>query len=419
VYRLHWRTRFKKKENAMTSMPLRIPATQGHDLAARLELPAGTPRAYAVFAHCFTCSKESKAAAYIAQALAARGIAVLRFDFTGLGQSGGDFADSTFSSNVEDLVCAANFLKDNHGAPQILVGHSLGGAAVLAGAGRIPDARAIATIGAPYDPRHVERLIENKAELRAKGEATVDIGGRPFRIRKDFLDDLERHDPSKHIGELGKALLVLHSPVDATVEIANAAKIFTAAKHPKSFVSLDRADHLLTRQEDAAYAAEVLAAWAGRYIEAAPQASVRGVRVVEAGHGRFAQDVYSGRHRLRADEPVSVGGFDTGPTPYDLLCAALGACTAMTVRLYADRKRLPLSRVSVDLKHGKVHEADCEHCEQSDARIDRIDRVLSLEGPLDDAQRAKLLEIADKCPVHRTLTSKIEIETRLAEPGGV
>ena len=399
----------------MASTSLRIPATLGHELAARLELPSGAPRAYALFAHCFTCSKDSKAAAYVGQALAARGIAVLRFDFTGLGASGGEFADSTFSANIEDVVCAANYLEEHYGAPQILIGHSLGGAAVLAAAGRIPEARAVATVGAPYEPRHVEHLITNREELREKGEATVDIGGRPFRIRRDFLEDLERHDPSKHIGELRKALLILHSPRDAIVDIANAAKIFGAAKHPKSFVSLDHADHLLTRQDDAAYAAEVLAAWATRSIEAAQQDGVPGVRVVEAGQGKFAQDIYTGRHRLRADEPVSAGGFDSGPNPYDLLCAALGACTAMTVRLYADHKKLPLSRVSVDLTHGKVYEADCENCESGAAKIDRIDRVLTLEGDLDEAQKAKLLEIADKCPVHRTLHSKVSVETRLAD----
>ena len=398
----------------MASAPLRIPATQGHDLAARLDTPAGAPRAYALFAHCFTCSKESKAAAYVGQALAARGIAVLRFDFTGLGASGGDFADSNFSSNIDDIVCAANYLREHHGAPQILIGHSLGGAATLAAAGRIPEARAVGTIGAPYDPHHVEHLIRNKDELIAKGEATVDIGGRPFHVRKQFLDDLERHDPSKHIGELGKALLILHSPRDAIVEIGNATKIFTAAKHPKSFVSLDDADHLLTRQEDSAYAAEVLAAWASRYIETAAQEAVPGVRVVGTRQGKLAHDVYMGRHRLRADEPVSAGGADSGPTPYDLLTAALGACTAMTLRIYADFKKIPLERVTVDLKHDKVHATDCEDCEKSTAKIDRIERVLTVEGDLDDAQKAKLLEIADKCPVHRTLHSKVQVETRLA-----
>jgi putative redox protein len=398
----------------MPSTTLRIAATQGHELAARLEMPAGAPRAYAVFAHCFTCSKESKAAVYIGQALAARGIAVLRFDFTGLGASGGDFADSNFSSNIDDVVCAANYLRDNHSAPQILIGHSLGGTAVLAAAGRIPDALAVATIGSPYDPQHVEHLLTNKEDLLTKGEATVDIGGRPFHLRRQFLDDLERHDPSKSIGGLSKALLILHSPQDAIVPIDNAAKIFVAAKHPKSFVSLDGADHLLTNPRDAAYAAEVLAAWSSRYLRVAESVAVDGVRVTEAGEGKFAQDIYAGRHRLRADEPVAIGGADTGPTPYDLLLASLGACTAMTVRLYANEKKLPLERVSVALKHDRIHAADCAACETLEGRIDHIERVLTLAGALDDAQRAKLLEIANKCPVHRTLHSEVQVTTSLA-----
>jgi putative redox protein len=401
----------------MPSTPLRIAATHGHALAARLEMPAGSPRAYAVFAHCFTCSKDSKAAVYIGQALAARGIAVLRFDFTGLGASGGEFADSNFSSNIDDVVCVAKYLKDNYAAPQILIGHSLGGAAVLAAAQRIPEARAVATLGAPYDPRHIEHLLKNKEELLSKGEATVDIGGRPFHIRRDFLDDLERHDPATSIGELGRALLILHSPQDAIVPIDNATKIFVAAKHPKSFVSLDRADHLLTNPEDAAYAAEVLAAWSSRYLQAPENEIVDGVRVIEAGQGKFAQDIYAGRHRLRADEPVSIGGADTGPTPYDLLLASLGACTAMTLRLYANEKRLPLTRVSVVLKHDRIHAADCAACETRDGKVDHIERVLTLEGNLDDAQRAKLLEIADKCPVHRTLHSEVSVTTTVAESG--
>ncbi len=399
----------------MTSRIVRFAATQGHELAARLEIPAGNPRAYALFAHCFTCSKDSKGAAFISQALAARGIAVLRFDFTGLGQSGGEFGDSNFSSNVDDIVCAARFLRENHSAPQILIGHSLGGTAIVAAAEQITEARAVATIGSPYDPRHVEHLIKNKEELLEKGEATVDIGGRPFHVRRQFLEDLERHEPLAALGALRKALLVLHSPQDTIVPIDNAAQIFMAAKHPKSFVSLDHADHLLTRIEDAAYAAEVVAAWASRYLEPVENESVAGVRVVEAGQGKFAQDIYAGRHRLRADEPVSVGGADSGPGPYDLLCAALGACTAMTVRLYAIHKQLPLTRVTVELMHDKVHAADCEACETKDAKIDRIDRVVTLEGDLDDAQRAKLLEIADKCPVHRTLHSEVWIPTRLAD----
>lgn len=392
----------------------RFPSKRGHELAARLELPAGEPRAYAVFAHCFTCSKDSKAAAYTSQALAARGIAVLRLDFTGLGTSGGEFSDSNFTSNIGDLVSACDFLRRKHRPPQILIGHSLGGAAVLAAAAEIPEARAVATIGAPFEPQHVSHLIADQEKIHAEGQATVDIGGRPFLIRKQFLDDLRQHDPAARVGALRKALLILHSPRDTIVAIDNAARIFMAAKHPKSFVSLDNADHLLSRPDDAAYAAEVLAAWCSRYLEKVDAEPVPGVRVAEAGQGKFAQDVYAGRHRLRADEPVAAGGSDTGPSPYDLLLAALGACTSMTVRLYADQKKIPLERVSIELKHDKVHAADCSECETKEGRIDRIERSITLDGPLDAAQRAKLLEIANKCPVHRTLHSEVWIPTRLA-----
>jgi uncharacterized OsmC-like protein/pimeloyl-ACP methyl ester carboxylesterase len=400
----------------MPPKAIRFSATQGHELAARLELPAGEARAYALFAHCFTCSKDSKAAAYISQALAARGIAVLRFDFTGLGMSGGDFAESNFSSNIGDLLAAAAYLRRHYEAPQLLVGHSLGGAAVLAAAHEIPEARAIVTIAAPYEPKHVTRLlVHGKEEIVSKGEAQVDIGGRPFTIRRQFLEDLERHDPTQRIGALGRSLLVLHSPRDGIVPIDNAARIFMAAKHPKSFVSLEDADHLLTRADDAAYAAEVIAAWASRYLERRMLEAVPGVRVVEAGQGKFTQDIFARQHRLRADEPQSAGGNDTGPSPYDLLVAALGACTAMTVRLYADHKKLPLEHVAVELSHERIHAADCAECETKDRHIERIERVLTLEGNLDEAQRAKLVEIANKCPVHRTLHSQVRISTRLAD----
>ena len=255
----------------MPSRTIRLPVPEGHELAARLDLPAGEPHAYALFAHCFTCSKESKAATFISQSLAAHGIAVLRFDFTGLGTSGGNFADSNFSSNVSELVVAANYLREHHGAPQLLIGHSLGGAAVLAAAHAIGEARAVVTIGAPYHPQHIERLLAGgREEILAAGEAKVNIGGRPFTIRRQFLLDLEKHDPAKSIGSLGKTLLILHSPRDSIVSIDNAADIFVAAKHPKSFVSLDSADHLLSRADDAAYAADVLAAWASRYLERRP-----------------------------------------------------------------------------------------------------------------------------------------------------
>ncbi len=404
----------------MPSERVEFTGSQGDMLAARLDRPHGAPRAYALFAHCFTCSKDIFAAARIARALTAYGVAVLRFDFTGLGSSEGEFANTNVSSNVDDLVRAADFLRQREQAPAILIGHSLGGAAVLAAAARVPEAVAVATIGAPADPAHVSRLMAaQKAEIESEGEAEVVLGGRSFRIRKQFLDDLAGHKLDAAIGAMNKALLVLHSPIDETVAIDDAARIFTAAKHPKSFVSLDTADHLLTRPADAEYVAEVLAGWASRYlpaVEAPPAADQGEVVVSETGDGRFAQVILAGPHRLAADEPTSVGGGDTGPTPYGLLLAALGACTSMTLRMYAERKKIPLAKTTVRLRHDKIHARDCENCETQEGRIDRIEREIVLEGRLDGAQRQRLLEIAELCPVHRTLHSEVLIESRLADP---
>ncbi|MBI3707243.1 MAG: OsmC family protein [Proteobacteria bacterium] len=394
----------------------------GVTLAARLERPAGQPRAYALFAHCFTCSKDVFAATRIAGGLAERGIAVLRFDFTGLGASEGDFANTNFSSNVADLLAAAEHLRRAHEAPKILIGHSLGGAAVLAAAGKVPEAEAVATIGAPADPAHVRHLLKDSiADIAANGEAEVAIAGRSFRIRKQFLDDIAAQNLQAAIGALRKALLIFHAPRDQTVGIENAGLIFQAARHPKSFVSLDDADHLLTRHEDAIYVADVLAAWATRYLSRAPAPALaddaagdEGVVVTEAGApGRLAQIITAGGHRLTADEPVAAGGTGTGPSPYDLLAAALGACTAMTMRLYADRKGWPLQKSIVRLHHGKIHAEDCANCETKEGHIDRIQREIELVGPLDEEQRQRIVEIANKCPVHRTLHSEVLVETSL------
>jgi putative redox protein len=402
---------------APSSRPVSFPGAFGTTLAARLDLPASAPLAYALFAHCFTCSKESKAAATISQALAERGIAVLRFDFTGLGGSEGDFANTNFSSNVDDLVAAADFLRREYQAPKLLVGHSLGGTAVLAAAPRIAEALAVATLGSPFEPEHVLGLIhESVGKIEREGEAQVDLAGRSFRVKKQFIDDIRARKIGGAVAQLGKALLVMHSPRDAIVDIDNASKIFLAARHPKSFVSLDPADHLLLRREDAVYAAQLLAAWALRYLPApeAPATAQPGkVLVRETREGKFTNDIFVGKHMLRADEPVAVGGMDTGPGPYDLLAAAVGACTSMTLRAYADLKGIPLERVSVELKHDKIHAADCAECETREGKIDRIDRSITLEGKLDDQQRARLLEIADKCPVHRTLHSEVLIKTAL------
>jgi putative redox protein len=394
-----------------------FPGALGATLSARLDSPVAPPAAYALFAHCFTCSKDARAAAYVAAALAGRGIACLRFDFTGLGGSGGDFANTNFSSNAADLVAAADFLRRRYRAPELLVGHSLGGAAVLAAAHAIPEAAGIATIAAPFEPAHVLALIPGRGEIETRGEAEVVLAGRPFRITKQLLDDLAGQRPEAAVRSLERGLLVMHSPRDDTVPIDNATRIFQAARHPKSFVSLDPADHLLTRREDAAYAGHVIAAWAERFLGArgpeAPAAVAGKIVVRETREGKLAQLVAAGRHVLRADEPVAAGGLDAGPTPYDLLLAALGACTSMTVRLYADLKGLPLERVSVELTHDKIHAADCAECETREGKVDRIERVIRLEGALDDAQRAKLLEIAGKCPVHRTLHAEVTVPTRL------
>jgi uncharacterized OsmC-like protein/alpha-beta hydrolase superfamily lysophospholipase len=394
-----------------------FPNAAGQRLAALLDCPEEKPRAYALFAHCFTCGKDVNAARRIAEGLKALGVAVLRFDFTGLGASEGEFANTTFSSNVQDLVAAANHLRATYHAPALLIGHSLGGAAVLAAAGEIPEARAVVTIAAPSDPGHVTGLFREHVDaIRQRGEVEVALAGRPFRISREFVDDVTEQRLTERVAQLRKALLIFHSPTDDTVGIENASAIFTAAKHPKSFISLAGADHLLSRKSDAAYVANVIAAWAERYLDMAPMIdamadSEGGVQVSETRMGKFQQVVSVGRHRFFADEPLSVGGLDSGPSPYDLLLASLGACTAMTVRLYAEHKALPLDRVSVALTHAKIHAADCENCETKEGKIDRIDRTITFEGTLDDGQRAKLLEIADKCPVHRTLTSEVEIRT--------
>ncbi len=395
----------------------------GEQLAARIDWPDGPTGAFALFAHCFACSKDSFAAARISRGLAAHGMAVLRFDFTGLGSSEGEFANTNFSSNLEDLAAAADFLRQVHQAPRILIGHSLGGAAMLAAAHRVPEAVAVATIAAPFDPAHAARLFAPvRAEIEASGEAEVILGGRSFRVRRQFLDDIGAHQLGERIANLRKALIVFHAPRDETVGIENAGHIFTAARHPKSFVSLDDADHLLTRRADAGYVADVLAAWASRYLPEVTDAAVeqappaREVVVAETGEGRFTQSVRVGRHRLPADEPASMaGGLDTGPSPYDYLLAGLGACTSMTLRLYAERKGLPLEPVVVHLKREQIHAKDCADCETREGMLDQIERTLELPGPLDAAQRQRLLEIADKCPVHRTLTSEIKIRTRLAD----
>lgn len=403
----------------MPTERISFPGHAGDKLAARLDLPDGAPLATALFAHCFTCGKDIAAARRIAQRLCAMGIAVFRFDFTGLGHSCGEFANTTFGSNVGDLVAAAEYLEGRGLGPDLLIGHSLGGAAVLRAAPRIASAKAVVTIGAPFDPSHVTHNFADALEtIRVEGQAQVDLGGRPFVIGRDFVEDVMAQELEPIIGSMKKALLVLHAPRDAVVDISNATRIFTAAKHPKSFVTLDDADHLVTGADDADYVAEVIAAWADRYLDlpapAPPIGAPEGVvRVTEAAPDGLLQDIQNGpHHHALADEPAAYGGSNKGMSPYGFLAAGLGACTSMTIRMYARRKGWPLTGISVDVTHDKVHAQDAGT--SATTRIDRFLRRITLEGDLDSDQRARLLEIADKCPVHKTLEQGAEIETELA-----
>jgi uncharacterized OsmC-like protein/alpha/beta superfamily hydrolase len=406
----------------MINERISFPGGHGDALSARLSLPADEKvRACALFAHCFTCSKDLKPVVNISRALTRRGIAVMRFDFTGLGESDGDFADTTFTSNVEDLVAAAEFMREQYAAPSVLIGHSLGGAAVLQAAARVPSIDAVATIGAPFDPAHVKDLFVDAIEdIESQGEAEVVLGGRRFTLSREFIRDLEGRRVEETIGSLGRPLLIFHSPVDATVDIENARLIYKAARHPKSFVSLDDADHLLLDERDSLYVGAVLAAWADRYLKPseAPETTehlrTRDRVAVRTGAEGYQTEIHVRRHSLVADEPTAVGGQDLGPSPYELLAAALGACTTMTLRMYADRKDWPLEEAVVRLKHSKIHREDDEQLDNDDARLDRLERNLELIGPLTGEQRARLLEIADRCPVHRTLRAGVKITTGLA-----
>ena len=410
----------------MAKIKFEFENSNGQMLAGLLETPDDqhSVKQSAVFAHCFTCGKDIAAASRIARALAKRGIAVLRFDFTGLGNSDGDFANTNFSSNVQDLVAAANALKQRYQAPALLIGHSLGGAAALQAAQHIPSLKGVVTIGAPATAQHVKHLFcEVEPAINAAGEAKVKIGPREFHVKRQLIDDLNEHTQTQHIHRLGMPLLVFHSPVDTIVDIKEAAKIYTAAMHPKSFVSLDNADHLLSNRQDSEYVADTLVAWARRYLDGASAVEEKAVRTapnLEHGTVRvteldtaFLRGLFTDSHQMRADEPLSFGGSNLGPSPYDLLLMSLGACTSMTLRMYANHKKWPLSDVKIDLVHEKIHAQDCEDCAQSDGKIDRIARKISIEGDLSDEQRARLMEIADRCPVHRTLENNPVISSEL------
>lgn len=389
----------------------------GYELSAHLEQPVDQkPVAFAVFAHCFSCNKNLNAVRRIAEALTSNGFGVLRFDFTGLGESEGDFEDTNFSSNIQDLHAAAAFLADQYAAPTLMIGHSLGGAAAIFAAAHLDSVKAVATIGAPAAPDHVRHLFQEDLEqIRQDGEAEVTIAGRSFTIKNQFLEDISSQNMMGTLRDMRKPILILHSPQDRIVGIHNAKEIYEAAHHPKSFISLDGADHLLSNKADAAYVGTVIASWADRYLssETIPELRTEHQVLVRIGAEGYTTDIKAGKHRFRADEPESVGGDDFGPTPYDLLLAALGSCTAMTLRVYADRKKWEVGEIKVHLNHAREHQADCDACEDPKSRIDVIDRIIEVSGTVDEAQQKRLLEIADKCPVHKTLHGNIRVDNQI------
>ncbi len=398
----------------MSAITINFLSQQQEHLSARLELPAdGQPRAYAIFAHCFTCGKDLSAVRQISLALTQAGFAVLCFDFTGLGKSGGDFADTNFSSNVEDLVAAADFLKKEYEPVKLLIGHSLGGTAVLLAALQIKSVEAIVTIGAPADPAHVKKLLATEVDkIQNEGKAEVKLSGRTFTVKKQFLEDLEKAHKKHDFKKIRKPLLILHAPADKIVSIDNATEIYQQTLHPKSFVSLDTADHLLSQKEDALYAGNIIAAWVSRYIRTyTPSQLTSDKQVVTRTGPSFTTEVVAGQHTFIADEPEAAGGDDLGPDPYDLLAASLGACTGMTLRMYANHKKWPLEEVRVHLQHEKIYAEDCTDCEDKQDKIDRIERIIEMEGALNEAQKKRLIEIADKCPVHKTLSHNTKIVT--------
>ena len=394
--------------------------SQGQQLSGRLELPVDQyPHNFAIFAHCFTCTKNLSAVRNVSRALTSNGFGVLRFDFTGLGESHGDFADTNFSGNVEDLIVASKFLEEHHKAPTLLIGHSLGGAAVIYAASEISSIKAIATIGAPSNPNHVRHLFKsNIEEIEANGKAVVNLSGRDFTIKKQFLDDLESNSVAEVTKKLKPALLVLHSPQDTTVGIKNAEEIYKAAHHPKSFVTLDGADHLLSQKKDSAYVGEIIASWAQRYVDIPQTDSLKTKHQVVASLDKddgFTTPMKVGNHHMVADEPISYGGNDFGPSPYELVSAGLSACTAMTIQMYVKRKGWDLENVEVHTSYSKTHAVDCDNCDDLSAKIDTFDREIKLEGNLDEKQKARIMQIADKCPVHKTLHSETQVLTSLIE----
>ena len=391
---------------------------EDEQLAGRLELPLDqNPHNFVLFAHCFTCTKNLTAVKNIGRALTRVGFGVLRFDFTGLGESEGDFENTNFSGNVNDLIEAAQFLEKNYMAPSLIIGHSLGGAAAVFAASKLPSIKAVAVINSPSKPAHVMHLLKDStAEINKRGKAKVNLGGIDFTIKKQFLDDIQNKSLKNVVADLRKAILILHTPQDKVVDIKNAEELYIAARHPKSFISLDRADHLLSDKKDSQYVGDAIAGWASRYIDIPEEEKIKSKSKIAAslnGKDAYTTQLKLGEHYGVADEPTSFGGNNFGPTPYEYISAGLAACTAMTIQMYAKRKKWEVKNVTVHIDYSKEHAFDCEACEEKSAKIDTFSRQIKFEGKLTEEQIKKLLEIADKCPVHRTFTSKIQIKTEL------
>ncbi len=391
--------------------------SNSQSLKGILELPTNQePHNFALFAHCFTCNKNFHAPTNISRSLASEGYGVLRFDFTGLGESEGEFEDTNFSGNVEDLIAAASFLESEYKAPSLLIGHSLGGAAALYAAKKMKSVKCITTINTPSKLEHVQKHFSSSMdEIESKGFASVNIGGRSFKIKKHFVDDLKANKDSNELSELDKSLLILHSPQDNIVSIKHAEELYIAARHPKSFITLDGADHMLSDKKDSIYAGKVIGTWASKYINLPERKELETDHEVMANLGSegYTTHIIAGNHNLLADEPKSIGGEDLGPTPYELLSSGLAACTSMTIQMYARRKEWNLENVETHINYSKKHAIDCENCENDSAKIDTFEREIVIKGDLDDSKLDKLMEIADKCPVHKTLSSKIQIISSL------
>ena len=404
----------------MKSTKLNIQNVKGFQLQAYLELPANEkPKNYAIFAHCFTCNSTLKPVKNISRALTSHGFGVVRFDFTGLGKSEGEFADSYFSANVDDLLAVSDYMKEHYQAPSLLVGHSLGGAAVIVAASKLESVKAIATIGAPATTEHVKKHFSHHVnEIAEKGDVEVNIGGRPFKINQEFVDDFDKTDLPEITKSLRKPILIMHAPFDKVVGIENAHQLYLAAHHPKSFISLNDADHLLLENKDSKYVGNLIGAWVQGYFDTRDNEMLdtEGEQLVAHLNlldDNFTTSIQTAKHTIIADEPESIGGDDFGPSPYDLLSAALASCTVMTLKLYADRKKWDLQEVYAYITYSRKHSDDLQLDVEKPTRFDHLSKKLKFVGNLDDEQREKLKEIASKCPVHKTLLSEIIIETEL------